>query len=85
MSCYFLLQWITFFQNSSLGFPGGSDGKESACNAGFKPWVARIPWRRAWKPTPVFLHGESPWTEEPGRYSVIESDVTKHSTAHFLC
>ena len=26
---------------------------------------AKIPWRRAWQPTPVFLPGESPWTEEP--------------------
>ena len=25
------------------------------------------PWRRAWQPNPVFLSGESPWTEEPGR------------------
>ena len=39
--------------------------KESACNArkpGFDPWVGKIPWQ----PTPVFLPGESPWTEEPG-------------------
>jgi len=31
--------------------PGGSDGKESACNAGrpgFDPWVGKIPWRREW-------------------------------------
>ena len=33
---------------------------------GFDPWVRKIPWRRAWQPTPVFLPGESPWTEEPG-------------------
>ena len=33
---------------------------------GFGPWVGNIPWRRAWQPTPVFLPGESPWTEEPG-------------------
>jgi len=26
--------------------------------------VGKIPWRRAWQPTPVFLPGESPWTEE---------------------
>ena len=32
----------------------------------FSPWVGKIPWRRAWKPTLVFLSGESPWTEEPG-------------------
>ena len=29
-------------------------------------WVGKIPWRRAWQPTLVFLPGESPCTEEPG-------------------
>ena len=43
-------------------FPGSSDGKVSAYNAGglgFDPWVGKIPWRRKWQPTPVFLHGKS--------------------------
>ena len=52
---------------------GGSGGKQPACNVGdinvFDPWVGKIPWRRAWQPTLVFLPGESPWTEEPGGYS----------------
>ena len=26
---------------------------------GFDPWVGKIPWRRKWQPTPVFLPGES--------------------------
>ena len=26
---------------------------------GFDPWVGKIPWRREWQPTPVFLPGES--------------------------
>ena len=26
---------------------------------GFSPWVEKIPWRRAWQPTPIFLPGES--------------------------
>ena len=26
---------------------------------GFNPWVRKIPWRRAWQPTPVFLPTES--------------------------
>ena len=26
---------------------------------GIDSWVRKIPWRRAWKPTPVFLPGES--------------------------
>ena len=37
-------------------------GKESACQCrrrGFDPWVRKIPWRRKWLPTPVFLPGES--------------------------
>ena len=25
---------------------------------GFNPWVGKIPWRREWLPTPVFLPGE---------------------------
>ena len=30
------------------------------------PWVGKTLWRRAWQPTPVFLPGESLWTEGPG-------------------
>ena len=30
-------------------------------------WVQSLGWKdRAWQPTPVFLPGEFPWTEEPG-------------------
>ena len=50
------------------GFPGGSDSKESAfqCRSpGFNPWVRKIPWRRKWLLTPVFLpvefHGQRVW------------------------
>ena len=32
---------------------------------GFDSWVGKIPWRRAWQPTPIFLPGEYTWTEEP--------------------
>jgi len=34
---------------------------------GFDPWVGKIPWRRKWQPTPVFLPGES--QEKTGRLS----------------
>ena len=43
------------------GLPWWFSGKESACNAGdigSIPWVGKIPWRRKWQPTPVFLPGE---------------------------
>ena len=42
-------------------FPGGSSGKEPTCQfrrrkrCRFDPWVRKIPWRRTWQPTPVFL------------------------------
>ena len=28
---------------------------------GLDPWVGKIPWRRAWQPTPAFLPEESSW------------------------
>ena len=46
---------------------------------GFYPWVGKIPWRRARQPTPVFLPGESPWTEEPGRLQSIGSQRVGHN------
>ena len=64
------------------GFSGGSDSKESACNAGdpgFDPWFGKIPWRRAWQPTPVFLPGESPWTEVPGGLQSMGSQRVGHN------
>ena len=54
-----------FFCYLSMGFPGGARAKESACQCkrykrcGFDLWVRKIPWRRPWQPTPVFLPGES--------------------------
>ena len=46
-----------------LGFPGGSDGKKKKClqceRLRFTPWVRKIPWRREWLPSPVFLPRES--------------------------
>ena len=50
------------------GFPGGSDSKESACNegdVGLIPGLERSP--GGGHGTPVFLPGEFPWIEEPGR------------------
>ena len=71
---------------SKKGFPGGTVGKESASQCGrckrheFDPWVEKIPWRREWQPTPVFLPGRphrqrslvgsSPWGHK-------ESDTTE--------
>ena len=45
----------------------GSDDEVSTCNAGnagdtisFSPLFWKIPWRREWQPTPVFLPEKSP-------------------------
>ena len=46
----------------SFDFPGGANGKKPICQRkrhGFDPWVGKIPWRRKWQPSPVFLPGES--------------------------
>ena len=44
----------------------------------FDPWVGKIPWRRAWQPTPVFLPGESHGQRSLVGYTVHE--VTKSWT-----
>ena len=70
----------------SVGFPEGSDGRESAYNAGAAgdsgsiPKVRKIPWRRAWQPTPVSLPGESHGQRSLVDYSLWgrkESDTTE--------
>ena len=61
--CLFVSLCVSFVLQQS--FPGSTSGKESACpcrrhkRRGFRPWVGKIPWRRAWQPTPVFLPAES--------------------------
>ena len=63
------------------GFPGGSVVKNPPANARDTrdPWVGKIPWKRKWQPTPVFLPGEfhgqrnldhRPWDHK-------ESDITE--------
>ena len=48
----------------SPSFPCGAAVKNPTANAGdmrcgLDPWVRKIPWRRAWQPTPLLLPGES--------------------------
>ena len=65
----------------NLGFPGSSAGKQSACNAGdpsLIPGLGCSPGGRAWQPTPVFLPGESPLSEEPGRLQSMGSQKVGH-------
>ena len=54
--------------------------------AGFDPWVGKIPWRRKWKPTPVFLPGESHGRRSLAGYSPQgrkELDTTERLHFHF--
>ena len=61
-------------------------GKESACQCrsyrrgGFDPWVRKIPWRRKWQPTSVFLPGKLHGQKSLVGYSPwggLESDTTE--------
>ena len=48
-------------------------------------WVRKIPWRRKWQPTPVFLPGESHGQRSLVGYSLWglkESDTTEQLSAH---
>ena len=45
-------------------FPGGTSGKEPACQCRrrrkcrFDPWVRKIPWSKKWQPIPIFFPGK---------------------------
>ena len=60
-SCWFFPYWFVETKANA----GGTSGKESACQwrrskrCSFDPWAGKIPWRRKWQSTPVFLPGES--------------------------
>ena len=43
-----------------MGFPGGSDSKErlQCRRPEFNFWVGKIPWRKQWQPSSVFMPGE---------------------------
>ena len=51
-----------------LGFPGGSDGKESACNAGDLSSIPGMenPLEEGMATHSSILAWKIPWTEEPG-------------------
>ena len=54
---------------------------------GFDPWIGKIPWRRAWQPTPVFLSGESFGQRSLVGYSpwgCKESNTTERLHFHFI-
>ena len=77
----------------SLGLPRWLSGKESTCQCrrsrrwGFNPWVGKIPWRREWQPTPVFLPGKSNGQRSLAEWSpqsCKESDMTEQLSTRFL-
>ena len=73
---------------------GFSDGSaEYICNARdtkrhrFDPWFGKIPCKRKWQPTPVFLPKNIPWTEELGMLQSIVSQRIRHDQVaeHTVC
>ena len=85
------IHFLSIYCVSLLTLPRWLSSKEPAYQCrkhkthGFHPWVGKIPWRRKWQPSPVFLPGEShgqrslvdyrPWDRK-------EPDMTEQ--LHFL-
>ena len=51
----------------------------------FNPWISKIPWRKEWQPTLVFLPGNPPWTEEPGGLQSKGSHRVRHNWSNLVC
>ena len=74
-----------------ISFPHGAVIENTPANTrdagdwGFDPWVGKIPWRRAWQLTPIFLPGEFHGQRSLAGYSPSgckESDTTEQVTLH---
>ena len=73
-----------------LDFPGDSVWRtrppvQETHRLGFDPWVRKLPWRRKWHPTPVFLPGKSQGQRSLAGYSPWgheESDTTEQLNAN---
>ena len=73
---------ITFNLPGSL-VPQMVKGCLQCWRPGLHPWFGKIPWRRKWKPTPVFLSGKSHGWRSLAGYSPwgrVESDTTEQLT-----
>ena len=78
---------LTFFYKALItlteNFLGGARAKESTCQCrrhGLDPRVRKMPWRRAWQPTLVFLPGKSHGQRSLAGcspYGCRESDMTE--------
>ena len=70
------------------GFPGGTSGKEPACECrrhkrhGFDQWVGKIPWRRACNPLQYFCL-ENPI--DRGVWQSIGSPRVRHDESNLVC
>ena len=77
----------------AYSFPGGTSGEEPVCQGRrckrlrFDPWVGKIPWRRKWHLSPVFLPEKS-----HGQRSLVgyipggckERGITEHTRTHTI-
>ena len=64
-----------------LGSPGGSDNKESACNAGDPGWTLCLedPLEKGMATHSSILAWKIPWTEEPGMLQSMGSQRVRHN------
>ena len=63
------------------GLPWQLSGKESACQDRFDTWVGKIPWRRKWQPTLVFLPGKFHGQRSPVGYTPWVCKRIRHDWA----
>ena len=81
-----MYDWKNWYRYSQLhGLPRWLSGKESTCQCRrprFHPWVRKIPWRRKWLPSLVFLPGKFHGKRERGELQFTGSQRIVRNSAH---
>ena len=84
---------VRSYEHNSVNYPYsncGSAGKESTCQCrrhkrcGFDPWVGKIPRRRKWQLTAIFLPGNFHGQKSLAAYSYVGLHVILHGVVKSL-
>ena len=76
-----IMGWVQQIVLSNVVWLSSKESTYQCRRYGFSPWVRKIPWKRKWQPTPVFLPGKSqgqrslvgysPWGCKRIRYELV--------------
>ena len=87
-----ILEWVAYPFSRRSCWPRNWTGVSCIAGRFFTSWATLgsptcilYNWSRKWQPTPIFLPGESPWTEKPSVLQSMGSQRVRHDWRDWAC